>query len=55
MALRSGTDRPQRTRVTLAYDRSAVPTTLREHIEFPPFPRSHVENSRANLEKPAIG
>ncbi|GAB3235776.1 SRPBCC family protein [Mycolicibacterium hippocampi] len=46
---------PQQTRVTLVYDWSAVPAALREHIEFPPFPRTHLENSLANLEKLAIG
>lgn len=40
---------PQQTRVTLTYDWSAVPTTVREHIEFPPFPVDHLENSLANL------
>lgn len=42
---------PQQTRVTLTYDWSAVPAMLREHIEFPPFPVEHLENSLANLDK----
>ena len=37
------------TRVTLRYDWSAVPPMLREHIEFPPFPVQHLENSLSNL------
>ncbi|MDZ4233384.1 MAG: SRPBCC family protein [Dietzia sp.] len=40
---------PQQTRVTLTYDWSAVPAMLREHIEFPPFPVEHLENSLNNL------
>ena len=39
----------QQTRVTLTYDWSAVPPALREHIQFPPFPVSHLEQSLANL------
>ncbi|NVN53104.1 SRPBCC family protein [Mycolicibacterium hippocampi] len=42
---------PQQTRVTLTYDWSAVPAMLHEHIEFPPFPVEHLENSLANLDK----
>lgn len=41
----------QQTRVTLTYDWSAVPAELREHIQFPPFPVSHLDNSLANLAK----
>ena len=37
------------TDVTLTYDWSAVPDETREHIGFPPFPVSHLENSLANL------
>jgi uncharacterized protein YndB with AHSA1/START domain len=37
------------TQVTMTYDWSGVPSETREHIEFPPFPVSHVENSLANL------
>lgn len=40
-----------RTEVTLTYDWSGVPAQLREHIEFPPFPAAHLENSLANLAK----
>ncbi len=46
---------PQQTRVTLTYDWSAVPAMLREHIQFPPFPVSHLENSLANLAKLVTG
>ena len=37
------------TEVTLTYDWSAVPASLREHIAFPPFPAAHLENSLAHL------
>ncbi|MBB2989370.1 hypothetical protein FHR72_000833 [Mycolicibacterium iranicum] len=39
----------ERTRVTLTYDWNAVPAPLREHIQFPPFPPEHLDNSLANL------
>ena len=42
---------PQQTRVTLTYDWSEVPATLREYIQFPPFPVEHLENSLTNLAK----
>lgn len=35
--------------VTLTYDWSAVPAELREHIEFPPFEREHLDNSLRHL------
>ncbi|MCG7606409.1 MULTISPECIES: SRPBCC family protein [Mycobacterium] len=38
-----------RTEVTLTYDWSAVPPTLREHIQFPPFDRRHLDNSLKHL------
>lgn len=38
-----------RTKVTLTYDWSAVPPALREHIEFPPFDRQHLDNSLKHL------
>lgn len=38
-----------RTEVTLTYDWSAVPQALREHIEFPPFDRQHLDNSLKHL------
>jgi hypothetical protein len=41
----------EQTRVTLTYDWTAVPATLREHIGFPPFPVAHLENSMANLAR----
>ena len=37
------------TTVTLTYDWSAVPDSLREHIGFPPFPPEHLANSLAHL------
>ncbi|MEW5809526.1 MAG: SRPBCC family protein [Actinomycetota bacterium] len=45
---------PGQTRVALTYDWSAVPAVIREHIAFPPFPTSHLENSLANLAKLAL-
>jgi hypothetical protein len=42
----SGADK---TDVTLTYDWSAVPSDLREHIQFPPFDRAHLEHSLQNL------
>jgi uncharacterized protein YndB with AHSA1/START domain len=38
-----------RTEVTLTYDWSRVPPYLREHIEFPPFDRQHLDNSLKHL------
>jgi len=40
---------PSGTKVTLSYDWSAVPESLREHIAFPPFPPDHLDNSLAHL------
>ena len=40
---------PSGTRVTLSYDWSAVPGSLRQHIGFPPFPPDHLGNSLAHL------
>jgi uncharacterized protein YndB with AHSA1/START domain len=40
---------PYNTTVTLSYDWSAVPDSVREHIEFPPFPPEHLGNSLAHL------
>jgi uncharacterized protein YndB with AHSA1/START domain len=37
------------TKVTLYYDWSAVPESLRQHIGFPPFPPDHLGNSLAHL------
>jgi uncharacterized protein YndB with AHSA1/START domain len=37
------------TDVTLTYDWSAVPGQLREHIAFPPFDVSHLDNSLKHL------
>lgn len=38
-----------RTDVTLTYDWSAVPNETREHISFPPFDVSHLDNSLRHL------
>ena len=38
-----------KTEVTLTYDWSAVPQSLREHIQFPPFGPEHLGNSLAHL------
>ena len=40
---------PRSTEVTLTYDWSAVPETLRGHLSFPPFPPDHLTNSLAHL------
>ena len=38
-----------RTDVTLTYDWSAVPSSTRAHISFPPFDPSHLDNSLQHL------
>ena len=40
---------PAETTVTLSYDWSAVPESIREYIGFPPFPPEHLGNSLAHL------
>jgi hypothetical protein len=40
---------PSKTRVTLSYDWSAVPDSVREHLQFPPFPPDHLGNSLGHL------
>ncbi|MDI2031557.1 SRPBCC family protein [Saccharopolyspora sp. TS4A08] len=40
---------PNATRITLTYDWSAVPNTIRDHLEFPPFPKTHLPNSLNHL------
>jgi uncharacterized protein YndB with AHSA1/START domain len=40
---------PSQTEVTLTYDWSAVPAHTREHIGFPPFDSSHLDNSLKHL------
>lgn len=40
---------PCGTEVTLSYDWSAVPDSVRENISFPPFPADHLANSLAHL------
>ncbi len=44
---------PDRTEVTLTYDWSAVPDSIREHIGFPPFGPDHLTNSLAHLAEVA--
>jgi uncharacterized protein YndB with AHSA1/START domain len=45
---------PSSTAVTLSYDWSAVPDSVREHIGFPPFPPEHLGNSLAHLSMMAV-
>ena len=40
---------PSNTTVTLSYDWSGVPDSIRQHIGFPPFPPEHLGNSLAHL------
>lgn len=40
---------PSTTSVTLSYDWSAVPDSIREHLQFPPFPLDHLANSLDHL------
>src|SRR5688572_370730 len=40
---------PDKTKVTLTYDWSAVADSVREHIQFPPFRPDHLGNSLAHL------
>jgi hypothetical protein len=40
---------PSETEVTLTYDWSAVPPSVREYIEFPPFGPEHLSNSLHHL------
>ncbi|MFD9903507.1 SRPBCC family protein [Streptomyces sp. NPDC059063] len=40
---------PSETEVTLTYDWSAVPQSVREHIQFPPFGPEHLSNSLEHL------
>src|SRR5260370_1046686 len=40
---------PSNTTVTLSYDWSAVPDSLREHIGFPPCPPDHLGNALRRL------
>lgn len=42
---------PSNTTVTLSYDWSAVPESIREHTGFPLFPPGHRGNSLAHLAK----
>jgi hypothetical protein len=38
-----------RTGVTLTYDWSAVPSQVREYLQFPPFGQDHLDNSLQHL------
>jgi hypothetical protein len=40
---------PDKTTVTLTYDWSAVPDSIREYLQFPPFAPDHLGNSLAHL------
>lgn len=40
---------PSSTAVTLSYDWSAVPDSIREYLSFPPFARDHLTGSLARL------
>jgi uncharacterized protein YndB with AHSA1/START domain len=40
---------PSKSEVTLSYDWSAVPQDMREHIGFPPFELTHLDNSLKHL------
>lgn len=40
---------PYRTDVTLSYDWSAVPNSVREYLHFPPFPPRQLDGSLARL------
>jgi hypothetical protein len=45
---------PAETEVTLTYDWSGVPQQTREHIGFPPFDPSHLDNSLKHLAELAV-
>lgn len=40
---------PSRTTVTLTYDWSEVPPSIREYLDFPPFGAAHLDNSLHHL------
>ena len=46
---------PSSTTVTLSYDWSAVPSSIRERIGFPPFPPEHLASSLAHLAELVTG
>jgi uncharacterized protein YndB with AHSA1/START domain len=46
---------PSQTEVKLTYDWSAVPSDIREHIGFPPFDVSHLDNSLKHLAELVAG
>jgi uncharacterized protein YndB with AHSA1/START domain len=45
---------PSQTEVTLTYDWSAVPSETRDHIGFPPFDVSHLDNSLKHLAEVVV-
>ena len=45
---------PSETGVTLTYDWSAVPPSVREYIQFPPFGPEHLTNSLHHLAELAV-
>ena len=42
---------PSKAKVTLTYDWSAVPSEVREFIQFPPFGQDHLDNSLKHLSE----
>ena len=46
---------PSKTTVTLTYDWSGATPEVREFIQFPPFDRSHLDNSLRHLSDLAVG
>ncbi|MFC4516693.1 polyketide cyclase [Streptomyces ehimensis] len=46
---------PSETEVTLTYDWSAVPQSIREYIQFPPFDPEHLTNSLRHLAELVSG
>lgn len=46
---------PSSTEVTLSYDWSAVPDSVREYLRFPPFPPDHLARSLEHLGDLATG
>ncbi|MFI9025329.1 SRPBCC family protein [Streptomyces sp. NPDC053560] len=46
---------PSETEVTLTYDWSAVPQSVREYLQFPPFAPEHLTNSMRHLAELVSG
>jgi hypothetical protein len=49
VAVRPGAARPSETEVTMTYDRSAVPQSIRMYLDFSPFGPEHLANSLHHL------